>query len=206
MNIQVTVLTIIAYLIGSIPTGIVVAKILGAPDPRAVGSGNIGATNVGRAAGKAAGIITLIGDVLKGFLITLLALYILGSSSEANSPLAISIVAFSVFLGHLFPVFLKFKGGKGVATTLGVFLAIGPFQAIMALILFIIIVAIFKYVSVASMIASVSIPLLLNLSPATSPYVPLAVIISVLIILKHSDNIKRLIQGTENKIGREKGQ
>jgi len=206
MNIQVTVLTIIAYLIGSIPTGIVVAKILGAPDPRAVGSGNIGATNVGRAAGKAAGIITLIGDVLKGFLITLLALYILGSSSEANSPLAISIVAFSVFLGHLFPVFLKFKGGKGVATTLGVFLAIGPFQAILALILFIIIVAIFKYVSVASMIASVSIPLLLNLSPATSPYIPLAVIISVLIILKHSDNIKRLIQGTENKIGREKGQ
>lgn len=206
MNIQVTVLTIIAYLIGSIPTGIVVAKILGAPDPRAVGSGNIGATNVGRAAGKAAGIITLIGDVLKGFLITLLALYILGSSSEANSPLAISIVAFSVFLGHLFPVFLKFKGGKGVATTLGVFLAIGPFQAILALILFIIIVAIFKYVSVASMIASVSIPLLLNLSPATSPYVPLAVIISVLIILKHSDNIKRLIQGTENKIGRKKGQ
>ena len=206
MNIQVTVLTIIAYLIGSIPTGIVVAKILGAPDPRAVGSGNIGATNVGRAAVKAAGIITLIGDVLKGFLITLLALYILGSSSEANSPLAISIVAFSVFLGHLFPVFLKFKGGKGVATTLGVFLAIGPFQAILALILFIIIVAIFKYVSVASMIAPVSIPLLLNLSPATSPYVPLAVIISVLIILKHSDNIKRLIQGTENKIGREKGQ
>ena len=206
MNIQVTVLTIIAYLIGSIPTGIVVAKILGAPDPRAVGSGNIGATNVGRAAGKAAGIITLIGDVLKGFLITLLALYILGSSSEANSPLAISIVAFSVFLGHLFPVFLKFKGGKGVATTLGVFLAIGPFQAILALILFIIIVAIFKYVSVASMIAPVSIPLLLNLSPATSPYIPLAVIISVLIILKHSDNIKRLIQGTENKIGRKKGQ
>ena len=206
MNIQVTVLTIIAYLIGSIPTGIVVAKILGAPEPRAVGSGNIGATNVGRAAGKAAGIITLIGDVLKGFLITLLALYILGSSSEANSPLAISIVAFSVFLGHLFPVFLKFKGGKGVATTLGVFLAIGPFQAILALILFIIIVAIFKYVSVASMIAPVSIPLLLNLSPATSPYIPLAVIISVLIILKHSDNIKRLIQGTENKIGRKKGQ
>lgn len=206
MNLQVTVLTIIAYLIGSIPTGIVVAKILNAPDPRAVGSGNIGATNVGRAAGKAAGIITLIGDVLKGFLITLLALYILGSSSEANSPLAISIVAFSVFLGHLFPVFLKFKGGKGVATTLGVFLAIGPLQAILALIIFIILVAIFKYVSVASMIASVSIPLLLNLSPATSPYIPLAVIISVLIILKHSDNIKRLIQGTENKIGRKKGQ
>ena len=206
MTLELIIFIITAYLIGSIPTGIVVAKILGAPDPRAVGSGNIGATNVGRAAGKAAGIITLIGDVLKGFLITLLALYILGSSSEANSPLAISIVAFSVFLGHLFPVFLKFKGGKGVATTLGVFLAIGPFQAILALILFIIIVAIFKYVSVASMIASVSIPLLLNLSPATSPYIPLAVIISVLIILKHSDNIKRLIQGTENKIGRKKGQ
>src|SRR3990170_3767213 len=201
MTLELIIFIITAYLIGSIPTGIVVAKILGAPDPRAVGSGNIGATNVGRAAGKAAGIITLVGDVLKGFLIILLAFYIFG-----NSPKEISIAGIAVFLGHLFPVFLKFKGGKGVATTLGVFLAIGPFQAILALILFIIIVAIFKYVSVASMIASVSIPLLLNLSPATSPYIPLAVIISVLIILKHSDNIKRLIQGTENKIGRKKGQ
>ena len=202
MNFQLTVLlSIVAYLIGSIPTGIVVAKILGAPDPRAVGSGNIGATNVGRVAGKAAGIITLVGDVLKGFLIILLAFYIFG-----NSPKEISIAGLAVFLGHLFPVFLKFKGGKGVATTLGVFLAIGPLQAILALIIFIILVAIFKYVSVASMIASVSIPLMLNLSPATSPYVPLAAVISVLIILKHSDNIKRLIQGTENKIGRKKGQ
>jgi glycerol-3-phosphate acyltransferase PlsY len=202
MNFQLTVLlSIVAYLIGSIPTGIVVAKILGAPDPRAVGSGNIGATNVGRVAGKAAGIITLVGDVLKGFLIILLAFYIFG-----NSPKEINIAGLAVFLGHLFPVFLKFKGGKGVATTLGVFLAIGPLQAILALIIFIILVAIFKYVSVASMIASVSIPLLLNLSPATNPYVPLAVVISVLIILKHSDNIKRLIQGTENKIGRKKGQ
>src|SRR3989337_2408962 len=87
MNIQVTVLTIIAYLIGSIPTGIVVAKILGAPDPRTIGSGNIGATNVGRAAGKAAGIVTLIGDILKGFLIILFALYIFG-----NSPREISII------------------------------------------------------------------------------------------------------------------
>ena len=201
MTLELIIFIITAYLIGSIPTGIVVAKILGAPDPRAVGSGNIGATNVGRAAGKAAGIITLVGDVLKGFLIILLAFYIFG-----NSPKEISIAGLAVFLGHLFPVFLKFKGGKGVATTLGVFLAIGHFQAIMALVLFIIIVAIFKYVSVASMIASVSIPLLLNLSPATSPYVPLAAVISVLIILKHSDNIKRLIQGTENKIGRKKGQ
>jgi glycerol-3-phosphate acyltransferase PlsY len=201
MNLEIVILIIAAYLIGSIPTGIVVAKILGAPDPRTIGSGNIGATNVGRTAGKAAGIITLIGDVLKGFLIILLAFYMFG-----NSPKEISLAGLAVFLGHLFPVFLKFKGGKGVATTLGVFLAIGPLQAILALIIFIILVAIFKYVSVASMIASVSIPLLLNLSPTTSPYIPLAVIISVLIILKHSDNIKRLIQGTENKIGRKKGQ
>src|SRR3970282_2290300 len=113
MNIQVTVLGITAYLLGSIPTGIIVAKIIGAPDPRTIGSGNIGATNVGRAAGKAAGIITLVGDVLKGFLIILLAFYIFG-----NSPKEISIAGIAVFLGHLFPVFLKFKGGKGVATTL----------------------------------------------------------------------------------------
>lgn len=199
MTLEVILSTITAYLIGSIPTGIIVAKILGAPDPRTVGSGNIGATNVGRAGGKAAGIITLAGDVLKGFLIILPAFYIFGSS-----PKEISIMGLAVFLGHLFPVFLKFKGGKGVATALGIFLAIGPLQAALALLLFIIIAAIFRYVSVGSMISVASMPILLNLFASTSPYVPLAVIIAVFIILKHSDNIKRLISGTENKIGRRK--
>ena len=201
MNLEVIILPTIAYLIGSIPTGIVVAKILGAPDPRTIGSGNIGATNVGRAAGKAAGIITLIGDVLKGFLITLFAFYIFG-----NSPVEVSLTAFSVFSGHIFPVFLKFKGGKGVATTLGVFLAIGPLQALLALALFVIIVAIFRYVSAGSIIAVASVPVLFYLFTAHNSYIPLAVIIAVFIIFKHSDNIKRLGQGTENKIGMKKGQ
>lgn len=199
MNIEMLLLAITAYLIGSIPTGIIVAKILGAPDPRTIGSGNIGATNVGRAGGKAAGIITLIGDVLKGFLIILLAFYIFG-----NSPKEASIAGLAVFLGHLFPLFLKFRGGKGVATALGVFLAIGPLQATLALVLFIIIAAIFKYVSVGSIIAAASIPVFFSFFAYSQPYVPLAAIIAVFIILKHSDNIKRLIQGTENKIGRKK--
>lgn len=199
MTLEVIILAIIAYLVGSIPTGIIVAKILGAADPRTVGSGNIGATNVGRAGGKAAGIITLAGDVLKGFLIILLAFYIFG-----NSPKEVSIAGLSVFLGHLFPVFLKFKGGKGVATALGVFLAIGPLQAVFALVLFIIIAAIFRYVSVGSIIAAASIPVFFSFFTSTQPYIPLATIIAVFIILKHSGNIKRLIQGTENKIGRKK--
>ncbi|MBI3752712.1 MAG: glycerol-3-phosphate 1-O-acyltransferase PlsY [Deltaproteobacteria bacterium] len=197
MTLEIIILAIIAYFIGSIPTGIIVAKILGAPDPRTVGSGNIGATNVGRAGGKAAGIITLVGDVLKGFLIILLAFYIFGSS-----PKEISIMGLAVFLGHIFPVFLKFKGGKGVATALGVFLAIGPLPAMAALILFVILVAIFRYISVGSMIAAASIPVFFSFFTSSQPYVPLAAVIAVFIILKHSDNIKRLIQGTENKIGR----
>lgn len=197
MTLEIIILAVTAYLIGSIPTGIVVAKILGAPDPRTIGSGNIGATNVGRAAGKTAGIATLIGDVLKGFLITMFAFNIFG-----NSPVEVSLVAFSVFSGHIFPVFLKFKGGKGVATTLGVFLAIEPLQALLALALFVIIAAIFRYVSVGSMIAVASMPVLLYLFQADNSYVPLAVAIAGFIIFKHSDNIKRLVQGTENKIGR----
>lgn len=197
MNIEMLLLAITAYLIGSIPTGIIVAKILGAPDPRTVGSGNIGATNVGRAGGKAAGIITLAGDVFKGFLITLFAFYIFG-----NSPVEVSLAAFSVFSGHIFPVFLKFKGGKGVATALGVFLAIGPLQAAFALFLFIIIAVIFRYVSIGSMIAAASVPVFFSFFTSSQQYIPLAAIIAVFIILKHSDNIKRLIQGTENKIGR----
>src|SRR3989304_2000354 len=201
MNLETVILIIAAYLIGSIPTGIIVAKIIGAPDPRTIGSGNIGATNVGRTAGKAAGIITLIGDILKGFLITSLAFYILG-----NSPTAVSITGLAVFLGHIYPIFLLFKGGKGVATALGVFLAIGPLQAIIAVILFAVIVAIFRYVSLGSMIAAVSIPILFSLFESTIPYAPLAVIIAVLIVFKHSDNIKRLVNGTENKVGGKKTQ
>lgn len=197
MNIEMLLLAITAYLIGSIPTGIIVVKILGAPDPRTVGSGNIGATNVGRAGGKAAGIITLIGDVLKGFLIILLAFYMFG-----NSPKEISIAGLAVFLGHIFPVFLKFKGGKGVATALGVFLAIGPLQAAFALFLFIIIAVIFRYISIGSMIAAASVPVFFSFFTSSQQYIPLAAIIAVFIILKHLDNIKRLGQGTENKIGR----
>lgn len=199
MGLEVIILTVIAYLIGSMPTGIIVAKMLGAPDPRSVGSGNIGATNVGRAAGKAAGIATLLGDALKGFLVTLIAFYIFG-----NAPLEVSLLSFVVFLGHLFPVFLKFKGGKGVATALGIFLAIGWLQAMLALLIFIIIAAIFRYVSVGSMISAASMPVLFSFFISSQPYVPLAATIAVFIILKHSDNIKRLIQGTENKIGGKK--
>src|SRR3972149_4111421 len=125
MNFQLAAVAVIAYLVGSIPTGIVIAKLMGAPDPRTTGSGNIGATNVGRTAGKAAGIITLIGDILKGFLITSLAFYIFG-----NSPTAVSITGLAVFLGHIYPIFLLFKGGKGVATALGVVFEELPIEAI----------------------------------------------------------------------------
>src|SRR3989338_5435963 len=201
MNLEVIIIAIIAYLVGSIPTGIVIAKLMGAPDPRSTGRGHIRAPNAGMTGGEGAGIITLIGDILKGFLITSLAFYIFG-----NSPTAVSITGLAVFLGHIYPIFLLFKGGKGVATALGVFLAIGALQALIAVILFAVIVAIFRYVSLGSMIAAVSIPILFSLFEATIPYVPLAVIIAVLIVFKHSDNIKRLVNRTENKVGGKKTQ
>lgn len=188
-----------AYLLGSVPTGVLVTRAFGGVDPRRAGSGNIGATNVGRTSGKLAGILTLVGDILKGALPVLVAIA-LGAES-----LFISLAGLAAFIGHLFPIFLGFKGGKGVATALGVMVVISPAATILSALVFVLAAAVKRYVSLASMIAAASLPVFLSFLHRDRIYMPLAIAIAVLIIFKHKDNIKRLANGTENRIGGPKG-
>jgi acyl phosphate:glycerol-3-phosphate acyltransferase len=191
------ILIFVAYLLGSVPVGVLLARMKGA-DPRKVGSGNIGATNVMRAAGKATGVLTLIGDILKGFLPVAIAFAL-------NEPiLVISAVGLAAFLGHLFPLFLKFKGGKGVATAVGVYLRLDPFAVLIAATFFILTLLKWRYVSLGSLVGVAVVPLVLYLLNAQSYYIYLSLIIGILIFVKHKDNIRRLVAGTESKLGRSK--
>jgi acyl phosphate:glycerol-3-phosphate acyltransferase len=186
-------LILFAYLVGSIPIGVLLARMKG-KDPRKTGSGNIGATNVMRSAGKALGIITLIGDVLKGFIPTYVAMCL-------GAPvLIIALVGFASFSGHLFPVFLKFKGGKGVATGAGVFLAISYPVILISFIIFVIVFLIWKYVSLGSLMGTAIIPLSFALREEPMGYTLLSLLIACCVFVKHRDNIKRLLAGTESKV------
>ncbi|MBI5492806.1 MAG: glycerol-3-phosphate 1-O-acyltransferase PlsY [Deltaproteobacteria bacterium] len=186
----------LAYLIGSIPTGIIIVKLTGGVDPRSAGSGNIGATNVGRTSGKMAGVFTLIGDLVKGALPTY------GAFLLYPDTLFVSLIGLASFLGHLFPVYLKFKGGKGVATACGVMLVISPIATLLSASVFILLVAAKRYVSLGSMGAAAMMPVFLSFLTKGRPYLPVGVLISTLVILKHKENIRRLAEGKENKVGR----
>lgn len=187
------ILLLCSYCIGSIPTGLLLAKTFGGVDIRTQGSGNIGATNVYRTMGRKVGILTLIGDCLKGLLPVLTA-KVLGLPGEW-----IALIGIAAFLGHIFPVFLRFKGGKGVATALGVFLATSPLAVLGALCVFITVLVWWRYVSLASLTAAAVMPLLITLIYRNPIFVAMSVVISVIVILKHHENIKRLRNGTENK-------
>jgi acyl phosphate:glycerol-3-phosphate acyltransferase len=191
-------LIFIAYLVGSIPIGVLLARLKG-KDPRKTGSGNIGATNVMRSAGKTLGIITLVGDVMKGFIPAFIAV-------RFEEPyIFIALVGLAVFLGHLFPVFLKFKGGKGVATGAGVYLAISPLVILTSFGIFIIVFLIWKYVSLGSLVGTAVIPLfLLFLETTPTEYILLSLLLTISVFIKHKDNIKRLLAGTENKVNPKK--
>ncbi|MDD2337991.1 MAG: glycerol-3-phosphate 1-O-acyltransferase PlsY [Geobacteraceae bacterium] len=188
-----SILLFCSYCIGSIPTGLLLAKAFGGVDIRTQGSGNIGATNVYRTLGRKVGILTLVGDCLKGLLPVLAAksLHLPGEW--------IALIGIAAFLGHIFPVFLRFKGGKGVATALGVFLATSPLAVLGALCVFITVLVSWRYVSLASMTAAAVMPLLVTLIYRNPILVAMAIVISVTVILKHLENIKRLKSGTENK-------
>ncbi|MCX5811929.1 MAG: glycerol-3-phosphate 1-O-acyltransferase PlsY [Proteobacteria bacterium] len=186
---------VLAYLIGAIPVGVILSKIKGI-DPRKTGSGNIGATNVMRAAGKAFGLLTLIGDALKGLIPTLIAI-----NSGLPSPV-IAAIGLATFLGHLFPVYLKFKGGKGVATALGVYIAISPYAILISFIIFILTFLKWRFVSLGSLIGTAVMPFALLILKAPMEYTYLSLVVGILIFIKHKDNIKRLIAGKENRFGR----
>ncbi|HEY3278114.1 MAG TPA: glycerol-3-phosphate 1-O-acyltransferase PlsY [Syntrophorhabdaceae bacterium] len=188
---------IAAYLIGSIPVGVILSKMKG-KDPRSVGSGNIGATNVMRTAGKALGIITLIGDALKGYIPTFCAIH------YGLPEYIIAAVGLAAFLGHLFPLFLGFKGGKGVATALGVYLALNPLAILGSFIVFLIVLLKWRYVSAGSIAGTVAMPFLLIALKAPAMYLYLSIVVTVMIVVKHRGNIRRLAAGTEHKLGSSK--
>ena len=188
----------IAYLLGSIPFGYLLVRLVRKEDIRQVGSGNIGATNVLRSGAKGLGIATLLLDLLKGYIAVRLARHI----APANYDLAVG-AAVAAVLGHVFPVWLRFRGGKGVATALGVFLALVPMAALVALAVFIVIVLLTRYVSLASILAAAVMPIAgLSLAPLRTPLVIAGFLfLAVLIIVKHHANIRRLLAGTENRFG-----
>src|SRR6266852_3593331 len=186
-----------AYILGSIPFGVIFARLFGSADVRKSGSGNIGATNVARVAGPLAGILTLVCDTAKGAAAVLLA----GQFTNGSAAWMI-VAAFAVLLGHCFPVWLKFKGGKGVATALGVFLALSPLAAVSALLLFVLFVAYWRYVSLGSVAAAAAMPLLIYFLWAPRYAPPIVVIVGTLaiaglVIYKHDGNLQRLVDGTE---------
>src|SRR5712692_10979189 len=186
-----------AYLLGSIPFGLLLAKLFGGGDVRQAGSGNIGATNVARVVGPLAGVLTLVFDTAKG-----MAAVWLAGRFTGESAMWMMIAAFAVLLGHCFPVWLEFKGGKGVATALGVFLALCPLAALSALLLFILCVAYWRYVSLGSVAAAAAMPLLIYFlwAPRHAPPIIVNVgtlAIALLVIYKHDGNLQRLVEGTE---------
>jgi glycerol-3-phosphate acyltransferase PlsY len=196
---------IIAYLLGSIPFGFLIVKLRSGSDIRETGSGGTGATNVSRKAGKLAGVITLLLDALKGYAAVLVARRITGDDGTSWVVAAAAVLA---VVGHCFPVWLGFRGGKGVATGLGVFLAIVPWAVLAAFAVFIVIVWRTRYVSLGSITAAAFIPLwtlLISLwvEPINdfAPIMAALCAVSALIIAKHSENIKRLMAGNENKFG-----
>jgi acyl phosphate:glycerol-3-phosphate acyltransferase len=188
-----------SYLLGAIPFGFLLAKIFGGADVRKAGSGNIGATNVSRVAGPLAGILTLVFDAAKGSVAVLLAAHL-----TDNSALWMVVAGFLALIGHCYPIWLHFRGGKGVATAAGVFLVLSPAAMFSALAIFIIVVIAWRFVSLGSLAAAASIPLLMYFLWAPHHAPPLAVTfgslaISTLVIYKHDANMQRLVEGTETK-------
>jgi len=191
--LKTTLLIICAFVMGSIPVGVIVAKTKGI-DLKKIGSGNIGATNVLRSLGKGPAALTLFGDMLKGALAVALGKYFgLGTFYQG-------LIGLSAILGHNFSLFLGFRGGKGVATSLGVFLLYSPQTALITFIIWIVVVLTTKYSSLGALISFGLLPLTIILLDGKDK-LPVAVLVTLFILIRHTDNIRRLIKGTERKIG-----
>lgn len=219
------VIIIVSYLLGSIPFGYLLVKIFRGEDIRQQGSGNIGATNVARSGAKGLGVLTLFLDALKGFVAVLHAHH--GAEHQLQhegfgllhpnfAPNLMAVAALAAVIGHVFPVWLKFKGGKGVATALGVFVLLFPKALVVSLVIFIIVVAISRYVSLGSILSAVALPIAAcflddsaHLQHSTAWGINWETLLPVcaaclLVIAKHHQNIRRLLAGTENRLGQKK--
>jgi len=185
-----------AYLLGSIAFGILVSKLFGLPDPRTVGSGNPGATNVLRSGKKMAAALTLLGDAFKGWFPVWLAL------QSGMLMWVVSAVGLAVFFGHLYPIFYKFKGGKGVATALGIMLAISPLLGLAALITWAVVFALSRYSSLGAIAAAMLAPVYAWFLLPYKDYLIMVLVLSVLLIWRHKTNIQKLLAGTESGFGK----
>jgi glycerol-3-phosphate acyltransferase PlsY len=194
--------TFVAYLIGSLSFAVIVSKWMGLPDPHSYGSGNPGATNVLRTGKKAAALLTLVGDAGKGWFAVWLAQRVAADFSLNETTLA--GVALAVFLGHLFPVFFRFQGGKGVATAAGILLAINLWLGLATLATWLIIAVFFRYSSLAALVASVFAPFYTFYLFGLTPYLPAVFAMCLLLIWRHRENITKLMNGTESQLGNKK--
>ncbi|HLK87930.1 MAG TPA: glycerol-3-phosphate 1-O-acyltransferase PlsY [Candidatus Binataceae bacterium] len=194
---RIALLVIGAYLFGSIPVGVLVGRAFGF-DPREVGSGNIGMTNVTRAGGSGPGAITFAGDLLKG-LVPVLCARIAGLPTGI-----VALVALGAFAGAISSIFLRFSGGKGVSASLGIWLAISPMTALVAVVVFGIVFAVARIVSLASISAAIVLPPAAAVMGLPRPFVGLAIVMTALVLLRHHENIARLIKGEERPAERKK--
>jgi len=200
----------IAYLIGGIPFGLLIPRLVGVADIRRQGSGNIGATNVWRVLGFKAAIWVYLGDIAKGFVAVMIARYFLTQypSDGLTGDTLLVLCALAAVIGHVFPVYLRFRGGKGVNTALGGVIALLPLEAVISFIVFAVVVAISRYVSLGSMLGALALLVTIVIEkyvmdkPLAVIYVIMAAVVVVLIILTHRQNIVRLLTGTENKFTR----
>jgi len=203
MEIKIALFILVAYILGSIPTAVWVGKKFYNKDIRDFGSGNAGATNTFRVLGKKAGIPVLIFDVLKGWFSVYVLSHSLGVDTLTNSFMNIQIgLGIAAVVGHIYPIFAKFKGGKGVATTLGVVIALDPISAFSCMAVFVVVLLVSRIVSVSSMIAAITFPIFV-IFVYNSSYISLivfSIIMSALIIITHKKNIIRLMNGEESKV------
>jgi glycerol-3-phosphate acyltransferase PlsY len=194
MIVMAVVMVILAYLLGSVPTGYLIGLLAGV-DVRYAGSGNIGATNVARVVGKRQGTLTLVADATKGLIPVLVA-------SQLGMDLTTTALAgAAAFLGHLYPVFLKFRGGKGVATALGVLLAMAPAATLVLMVVFAVVMLSSRIVSLSSIVTAAAAPVVLWLFSSAPAAILMAGFLAVMILLRHGGNIRRLLAGTEPRFG-----
>ena len=193
----------LSYLVGSLSFAVIISRLMGLADPRSYGSGNPGATNVLRSGNKAAALLTLAFDVLKGYLPVMAAL--LWQERLGLGPFAIALVGLAAFLGHLWPVYFRFQGGKGVATAAGVLLALNPVLGAATLASWLLIAVFFRYSSLASLVAAAFAPFFQLLIWGVKPAMLCIVPMSLLLVWRHGPNIRKLLAGTESRIGQKAG-
>lgn len=204
MGILVSIVAIaLSYLLGSVSFAVLVSRVMGLSDPRTYGSGNPGATNVLRSGSKKAAVLTLLGDAAKGWLAVFLVKAFAARYGFSDGTVALSALA--VFAGHLFPVFHRFRGGKGVATAAGVLLALAPWVGLATLVTWLMIAFFFRYSSLAALVAAICAPLWYGLAYGIDAIGLAVLVMSALLIWRHRQNIANLVAGKESRIGAKKG-